>query len=330
MAMSFTTSGGWGGVLESPFQQAQRGSQQWNYNMGSGGGARNGGVSSTGAGSFGNLSARGIFDLQRQSNDWARNQNQQNYNEAKNFMLGIMPGYDADPMNQGARGLAAGLMADPEALNDQTQQKIINRAKAAVDSQMNAALAQGRDLLSSSGQMSTGNMQALQDRVAKQRIAALTEQMTGLDVQRANQRNADIMNATQLGSGLAGQRANLNLGVGQAWQLPQVLPDNYAGLAALLGNGGNRTPVGGGGGFGLGLGNMSSILAGQGNGLIGFSPYNSGQTGGFSPGQTGVIAPTYQGFGDGYGIPQTGQMGYGDTGMSLNLPDWAGRVFGYA
>jgi hypothetical protein len=129
-------------------------------------------------------------------------------------------------------------------------------------------------------------MQALQDRVAKQRIAALTEQMTGLDVQRANQRNADIMNATQLGSGLAGQRANLNLGVGQAWQLPQVLPDNYAGLAALLGNGGNRTPVGGGNGFGLALqvgSNGQAYIPGS--GLIGFGGLN--QVGGMSPGQTG-------------------------------------------
>jgi hypothetical protein len=263
------------------------------------------------------LTAQGLFDMQTKSNMDARSQNQANYDEAKGFMLGIVPGYDKDPMNTGARGLAAGLMADPEALNDQTQQKIINRAKAAVDAQMNAQLSQGRDLLASSGQMSTGNMQALQDRVAKQRIAALTDQATGLDVQRANQRNADIGNAVQMGSGLAGQRANLNLGVGQAWQLPQVLPDNYAGMAALLNLGGSKTGLGYGGSGGGPMTQNSlknAYFTGMGAGAPSWSL--QGYTGPTrdSPGQTGFgggvyIGPQSQQNGAPQNAPQTYNSG---------------------
>jgi hypothetical protein len=285
---------------------------------GAGGGAAGGGGSwgyggaggSGGSGGFGvsGLSLQGLIDAQRGSNQEARRLQEQNWQEGKGMLQGVMPGYYGDPMVQGARGLAGGLMADPEAINDTTQGLIRNQLMNQLGAQGASAQRKGEAQLASRGQMNPAAQARMSERIGMGTESAMSRALSQTEIDRALRRNQDILAAMGAGRQLGNDAAGLNMGVANSFleNMPQYLPEDLSGLAALLaqtmgGRGGS-----GGGLFGTGAQNKES----QGNGgLFGFTGFN--QSGGMSPGQIGIGTYNYN-YPQGYGAQQPGP-GYQDT-----------------
>jgi hypothetical protein len=258
----------------------------------------------------------GISDLlakQEAENLRTRGMNEANWQEGKGMLTGVQGRAAADPMTSGARGLAQGLIDSPESLDDETFGKILNRNRTQVDAQSNAMMQQGRNQLAASGQLTTGNLQALNDRVARNRIAGLTQAQTDLGIARADRRTGDISNAIGLARGLGQDRSNLDMGVAQTFlqSTPQYRPDDYSGWAALADYGGSGNWMQGLSSFGGGGGGGGRRDSGP--SFMGFGGTPAMTTRSGYRGMRGVRTPDHATGGMGMGWttdPRTGQRKY--------------------
>lgn len=287
--------------------------------MSGGGLGGSGGLASMGLGGIGGgLSIGGLIGMQRDENARNRAMTEANWQEGKRNLAGVMPGYMSDPMTTGARGLAANLMANPEAINDQTQSLIRNAQMNQLGAQGNSAMRRGSAQLASRGQLNPAAQARMQERIGMGTQAAMSRALAQTEIDRALRRNQDIMAAMGAGRQLGNDQAGLNMDVQKTFleNMPQYLPEDLSGMAALLaqtqsGGGmfgaraGAKTPNAGAG-FGFNMGSLNQM--GQ---------QSPGQTG-FAPGQRGSYQWTGQDSGGGYGV-DTRRLGSG------SVPYWQQR-----
>jgi len=223
-----------------------------------------GGVTSAGGTAGFPSTIQGLLQQQIAENQNARGLTLGAYNEAKDYLLGGPGQFAANPLNPQAQQNALALAQNPEAINDQTQQQIINRqmnlVNAAADQRQKDALG----ALAASGQLGTGDEQVTLDRLNKARQATLADEATKLDIARANQRNQDIINATKL-AGAEGNRQYAPYAdtAHTLFTNPlRVNPMDLSGLVAGLDFG--PTPVGGAAasGFGPSGGSIAGLPGG--------------------------------------------------------------------
>lgn len=215
--------------------------------MGGAGGMGQGGIGMNGMPS----SLQSILGMQQTDNQWARDNNQREWNDAKANLQSVLPGYDNDAMNVGARGLTSQLLANPESINDQTQQQIMNRAQTLNTANNQARLSAAAMDAAERGLSGGGQVSALQDSIRGDNARQMAQTASGLDIDRAMRRTQDFTNAIKLGSDQAQFRGNLaqQNAATHVQGLPQYKADDYSGLAAILaqqqaGGGFGRAPVG--------------------------------------------------------------------------------------
>lgn len=282
---------------------------------------------------------QGLLNQQMQQNDKARNQNEQNWQQSRDYLLNLPGKFQNDKLNQGVRNQAQGLIDNPEALNDRTQNAILNRQSNAIQAQGDNQLKQAQGLMQASGRADLGSALAAQERIGRSTMAAQQNAQTDLEIQRANQRNADIQNAIKTGQGVTGQQYALEQGVGNTIleNLPQYMPDDLSGWLAAV-----QQPSGGGG-AGMGMDFMSAMGGGGGGGYDAVQAEFGGSGGWDMPmGYTRPKGPsTYAGFnvtdrqsaylGDGrygtierpLGVDPIGTGGFGFLGSAEGLWDFS-------
>lgn len=186
---------------------------------------------------------QGLLGQQQQQNNAARQSNEQNWQKSRDYLLNLPGKFESDKLNQGVRGQAQALIDNPEALNDRTQNAILNRASNSIQAQGDNQLKQAQGLMQASGRADLGSALAAQERIGRSTMAAQQNAQTDLEIQRANQRNADITNAIKTGQGVTGQQYALEQGVGNTIleNLPQYMPDDLSGWLAAV-----QQPSGGG------------------------------------------------------------------------------------
>lgn len=249
--------------------------------VGMGGMGGMGGVGAAGFGLFGGGggSLQDLLAKQEASNEWAKQQNMAEWAQAKGRLASVMPEYDSDVVNQQTRGLTSQLLANPEAINDQTQQQIMNRAQVTNLATQQARMQQAAMEAAERGLTGGGQLATLQDQIRQQGARQMAQTGSELDQARAVRRNQDWLSAIQTGRQVGMDRANLNQQNAATWanSLPQYQGDDYSGLAALLarqqggfGGAGRRvTPMGGGANArgsqytGQGIGGWNMAPAGQ-------------------------------------------------------------------
>ena len=259
-----------------------------------------------GQGGGGNAQLGSLFAAQMQQNNAARQQNQANWDSARGGMLGVQSNYAADPTVAGTRGLVNQMLADPEALNDRTAQAIRNRAGNQIQARSNNSLKQRMGMMAAGGALDAGTLQAMQEKSDNSAMAEEQNVNLGLDVQRANQRNADIRGAIGAGQSMSGQDYGVQMDVNRTimQNLPQVLPDDLSGFIAGInqGNGGmGGGAPGGGGQYGAMMGGAGG--GGAPGGMTGGAP--GGGFTGFRPasmagGMLGFTRPKPQSTGAGF------------------------------
>lgn len=193
----------------------------------------------------------GILGMQQQDNQWARDNNQREWNDVKPRLQNAMSEYDNDAMNVGARGLTSKLLANPESINDQTQQQIMNRAQTINTANNQSRLQSAAMDAAERGLSGGGQVSAIQDALRGDNARQMAQTASGLDIERAMRRTQDYTNAINLGQGQARDRAGFNQQNSATWanSLPQYKADDYSGLAAIL-----AQQQGGFGGRGGGMG----------------------------------------------------------------------------
>lgn len=249
--------GGWGG------QGSQSG----------GGGTYQGGQASGQSGGLAGIPTdiQGLVSKQLSENDWAKQQNIKGWEQGKAGVQGAVAGLANDPyrtgameqfkalsqpnaLMQGMQGMAQGLLANPESINDQTQQKIQNQAAGTVNAQFNQRKQALLRQLQAGGQMGGSAAQAALAQLERERAAAIQQGQTGLEIQRAQNRAGDIRAALGAAGGVQGQGFGQQMGANQAMlggaqqmgmanlgaqesllaNTPQYRPDDYAGLIGAL------------------------------------------------------------------------------------------------
>lgn len=364
LSRSYTTRGNT--MMPVSLQAMMQGNGLWSGIAGSGAGSdfsgrysqRPGAAGGMGAGVGGGfgplgagLSIGGLIGMQREENARNRALTEANWQEGKRNLAGVMPGYMSDPMTTGARGLAANLMANPEAINDQTQSLIRNAQMNQLGAQGNSAMRRGSAQLASRGQLNPAAQARMQERIGMGTQAAMSRALAQTEIDRALRRNQDIMAAMGAGRQLGNDQAGLNLDVQKTFleNMPQYLPEDLSGMAALLA----QTQSGGGGGlfgsraqaknmnsgsdFGFNVGALNPIGQ-QSPGQTGFAPGQRGSyqwTGQDSGGYVPYQAPTPQS--SGWWNSLAGQIPqapapsiYGAPQPASGAPDWMGRIFGWS
>lgn len=305
---------GYSAVTGGGDQQGIGGSSFTGYTNGiannsSGGGGFGGG--SFGGGGGGSIN--GLMQQQLADNAWARQNNLAEWTQAKGQLLNVPGQYQNDPMRQGSRALGAQMLANPEAINDRTQQLAVNRGSnlinAASNSQMNGMMGDAASM----GQLGSSSMQAGYQGIQNQRMGQLMGMGSDLEIKRAQARNQDMYSAINMGSQLAGQDHGVNMGVASEYiqNLPQFKADNLSGLIATMGQlqgqgGGGMSMMQGGRGTGSQVGQPAGQMGFAGNWT---APQQQGQ----SVNAFGAYQNNYQpttGQGAGY-LPGGGQYSSG-------------------
>ena len=214
------------------------------------------GFGGMGMGMGGDMSLSGLLGMQQTDNAWARNAQLKEWDDVKPRFQNAMNEYDTDAMNVGARGLAAGFLANPEAINDQTQQNILNKAQTVNTAQNQARLHAAAMDAAERGLAGGGQLAGIQDQIRGDTSRQMAQTNSDIGIQRALRKNQDITNAIGIGQGLAGQRAGFNQQNTATWanSIPQYKADDYSGLASLLANQQSGARGFGGGGMGPQIG----------------------------------------------------------------------------
>jgi hypothetical protein len=246
------------------------------------GGGSGGGMGGGGSGSRwgGGMSIEQLLAKQEAENARARQFNIDQWTAGNQNLQGVLGRADADPMTMGARDLASQLLANPEAINDSVQQQILNRARAQMEAQAQAAQQQAIGTMMSGGQMSDSALGALNERMARQRMASLSGLTSQVEIERALRRRQDELQAATLARQLGMDRSGLDFGVAQTWMtnLMHDAPEDYTGWAALANAG---SGFGGGGGLNFKIGQTRGGAPTTGwswdtRGEQAFSPYGFG------------------------------------------------------
>ena len=299
---------------------------------GSGGGAaqwRNPGGSSGGYGSTaGPTTLSQMIAMQREENAKTKAQNQATRQATLNELGGVATAFQGDPLWQATRQSAQNLLANPEAINDQTQQLIQNRASNQTNAAANTERDRMRRQLASQGMLDSSAGQGALGQLERDRMAGLADSTTSLEIQRANQRNQNILQAQQAGASLAGQQNAVNqfaTGTRAATDL-YFQPENLSGYAGYFAGGSG----GGASGYSSPYGPKSNSAPGfqfnTSQGLNPWGPNSPGQTG-FSPGlrgnydwtgqMSGGYTPQYQGPSDAWYANQQQKLD------AQNAMDWS-------
>lgn len=230
-------------------------------------------------GSGGVSSIQDLIKKQEAENQRARAFNIAQWTPANEYLRGVTSRAAADPMTVGARDIASQLLASPEAITDSIQQQIVNRARAQMEGQAQAAQEQALGVMMSSGQMSDSALGGMQERMARQRMASLAGLTGDLEVQRALRRNQDMQAAAGLARQLGLDASALDMGVAGTWMtnLMHDTPDDYTGWAALL------SPAVQGAQLNIGRAKVQVGGQGQGSGLGGFGQPIWTESGSLSP-----------------------------------------------
>lgn len=254
-------------------------------------------------GGMGGMGGGSIWDLikqQRELNAADRAKMEANWEEGKGMLMGIPESYMNDPMTQGARRLAQGLLDNPEAINDETQGLIRNQLMNQLGAQSEVARRRQTGALASRGQMNPAALARMNQQLGSQEQSALSRAMAGTEIERALRKNQDITNAAGLGRQLGLDQSGVRMGTAQTYlqNMPQYQPEDLSGMAALLFRG-----QGGGGLFGAGGSsgqNSSPSFGFQVGALNPWGQQSPGQPG-FAPGLNGNYSWTGRNSGGGYG-----------------------------
>ena len=189
-----------------------------------------------------------LLNMQLAENQRASNKTEGAYNEAKGILMQGPGRYDADPLTQAARQRAQLLAADPEALNDITMQKIVNRSSNLANSAARQRERGALGELAEGGQLGGSAEQQVMGNLAGQQMSELANIGSNAEIMRANQRNQDIMNATNLAGGLGAQRdaSYQNMSNTLFTNPLRVEPMDLSGLVAALAGANVSSAVGGG------------------------------------------------------------------------------------
>lgn len=249
---------------------------------------------SSGAG----MTIESLLNMQRTENARNRDLMEANWQEGKSNLYGVMPGYDSDPMNTGARGLAQGLLNNPEAINDQTQSQIRSRLQNMLGAQADVARRRGMASLSSQGMMNPAAMGRMNERLGRAEDATLSRSMADTEIERALRKNQDIQSAAGMGRQLGMDRAGLSMDVNKTYldNMPTYRPEDLSGMAALINKQTYKPATGYSSPYGSmqNQGNsMPSFGFNTSQGLQPWGPNSPGQTG-FSPGLRGEYQWTGQ------------------------------------
>jgi hypothetical protein len=286
--MTWSSKSGFGGVLMSPQQQL---AMMRNTSGGSSGGS-------------GSMTLSQMLAMQREQNAQTKQQNIDTRQATLGVIGGVPTAFEGDPLWQATRQSAQRLVNDPEAINDQTQQLIQNRAANQTNAAANTSRDQIRRQMAAQGMLGSSAEQGAMGQLERDRMAGLADASTKLEIERASRRNQDILASQQMGAALAGQQSGVRermAGV-RAQTDTYWNPEDLSGYAGYFaGQGGGRA----GGGFGFGLNNQGSTF--------GFNTRSSlnQNVGPMIPGQPGLSTYNYNNPG-GYGIPQQ-SPGYFDN-----------------
>lgn len=276
---------------------------------GTGGGLQAGG---------GGLDINALLAKQQAQNDQARVRNQGAFDQSAANIRGVTKQYN-DPNSQmgqtvqSTRALVQKLLGNPEALNDNVQAQIQARAQNQIRAKQEEQQRLMTNQMMQSGQGDMASLQAGRERLGNQAAAESQRTATGLDIQRANQRNQDYMNAANAGQQFTQQDMNANLAP-ESTVLQNMLyqmPDDYAGLIGALGqyNYGQAAQNG----FGMSQGGAQNYAYDQmfGSPLMTKMGSYGGGSASTVPGMNPFAQPAYTG-GSGY----TNQQAQGGGGLA--------------
>ena len=147
------------------------------------------GFGGMGMGMGGDMSLSGLLGMQQTDNAWARNAQLKEWDDVKPRFQNAMNEYDTDAMNVGARGLAAGFLANPEAINDQTQQNILNKAQTVNTAQNQARLHAAAMDAAERGLAGGGQLAGIQDQIRGDTSRQMAQTNSDIGIQRALRKN---------------------------------------------------------------------------------------------------------------------------------------------
>ena len=270
-----------------------------------------------------------LFAKQQAENDRARAENEANWKLARDRLMQIDSQYANDPTANATRASVQALLANPEALNDATMAKIRGQTSAEISDKQNSQLRQALAMASSGGYGDLSTQLALQERGGRQGMAENQRAMTDLEVQRANQRNKDILGSISAGQSMTGQDFGINMDVAKTLigNLPQYQPDDLSGWIASMSPQLQAQGYSGQGAVGYGAGyanspnnmnlsfgsNKGATVAGEGPG------YMTGTGGLMTFGQTPIYDQTGKIIGYKGQDQTTGQQMAGNNGVNAGL-----------
>lgn len=190
----------------------------------------------------GGLDINALLAKQQAQNDQARVRNQGAFDQSAGNIRDVTKQYN-DPNSQmgqtvqSTRALVQKLLGNPEALNDNVQAQIQARAQNQIRAKQEEQQRLMTNQMTQSGQGDMASLQAGRERLGNQAAAESQRTATGLDIQRANQRNQDYMNAANAGQQFTQQDmgANLNPESTVLQNMLYQMPDDYSGLIGALG-----------------------------------------------------------------------------------------------
>lgn len=176
-----------------------------------------------------------LISQQQQQNNQARQQQQALWDELKKYMQGIPGQYTNDPRTKATQGLTSQFLANPEALNDNVVAKIKNQNANQIGAQTDNAFKQQSGILAAQGDTDASTLAAMRARLTREGMAQQTGANTNLEIQRAQQRNQDYMNALNQGRAQTQADIGVPMQVGQSLlqNQPQFRADDLTGLGGL-------------------------------------------------------------------------------------------------
>ena len=189
-------------------------------------------------GSSAGMTLSQMLQMQREENAKTQAQNEATRQATLGELGNVGSAFRGDPLWNATRQSAQNMLANPEAINDQTQQMMINRGSNLVNAASNTARGRSRQQLAGMGLLDSSAEQDVLGQTERDRMAQLTDMSTGLDIERAKARNADILRAQQMGAALAGQESGVNQFVaGTRANTDQFYkPEDLSGYAGLFAN----------------------------------------------------------------------------------------------
>lgn len=299
---------------------------------GGGGGGGGGGFSGSGGGFSGGGGGGGgnnqllseLLAMQRSENTQTQQQNIATRNATLEELGGVATAFRGDPLWQATRASAQAMLANPEAINDETQQKIINRGSNLINAASNTARGQSRQQLAGMGLLGSSAEQGIMGQAERDRMAQLGDMTTNLEIERAMRRNQDILQAQQMGAALAGQESGVNQFVAGTRANTDLYfqPENLSGYAAYFAGGGGGGGFANGGNFGFmsGTPGASGIRASDSapTGIMRYGGQYSGPSNPFYRGTRGTRTPDDPTGGMAYWVPGAPNIWQRDDGVFTN------------